>query len=89
MANAALEISRLCRKPDVFSGNKDKWRDFKLYMTNFMAANDENYLNDLRTAGGMNEVEDNGDAALRHSSVVLYSVLCSYLAGDAKSLAES
>lgn len=91
MANAALDISRLCTKPNVFSGDKDKWRDFELDMTNFMAANDENCLNDLRTAGSMNEeVEDNnGDPALRHRRVVLYSVLRSYLSGDAKSLAES
>ena len=36
MAN--LEISRLCRKPDVFSGIREKWCDFRMDMTNYMAA---------------------------------------------------
>ena len=59
-------------------------------MTNYMAATDENYPNDMRTATSMTEeAEDHNDAAIRQRSVVLYSVLCSYLTGDAKSLAMS
>ena len=72
MSHAALEISRLCRKPDLLSGNRDRWQDFRLDMTNYMAATDENYFNDMRTAASMTEeCEDHNDAALRQRSVVL------------------
>ena len=88
MANAGLEISRLCRKPDVFAGDRAKWCDFRMDMTNYMAAAAVEYLNDLQVAAYTNEaLDDTGDANLRHRSVVLYSVLCSYLSGDAKSIA--
>ena len=87
---AALEISRLCRKPDVFSGNREKWGDFRMDMTNYMAAAAFEYLNDLQVAAATNEpLDDAGNAELRHRSVVLYSVLCSYLSGDAKSIAST
>lgn len=53
-----------------------------------MASSDGDYLNDMRTAAGMNEAaEDTADYAIRHQSIVLYSVSSSYLSVDAKSLA--
>ena len=85
---ATLEISRLCRKPDVFSGNREKWCDFRMDMINYMAAASFEYLGDLTTAAAENEVlDDSGSPDLRQRSVVLYSVLCNYLSGDAKSIA--
>ena len=67
---ATLEISRLCRKPDVFSGNREKWCDFRMDMTNYMAAAAIEYLNDLQVAAATNEVlEDNGSEQLRQRSV--------------------
>ena len=84
-----VEISRLVQRPKMFAGNKEEWRFFKNNMINYMSAVKVQYLVDMKTAADLkSEVNDEGNEGLRQRSVALYSVLYSFLDGDARSIAD-